>query len=283
MKRSPLPLFAILLFSGCTVVFVDDTASFDTDTNGKLDSDEDEDKDTGGVSWVIQPDTLTVGGKHYCVIEANQSVSCFGNNAFGQSAPSSGAFTQISAGMNHTCGVDTNGAAICWGSNEYGQTAPPNDNFLLVAAGGKHSCGITTSNTLTCWGSEDGNVADGVVEVAHLSVGERQNCVITKDGDWRCWERGSNGVEELVKKEGDFIKVAAGPDFSCVMDSAGHSYCDGINYSFAETDVLSDIRAGNGFLCVLDLQGQAYCREGTAIGMDAPQTTFAAIDVSDYG
>ena len=35
------------------------------------------------------------------------------------------AFTQISAGVNHTCGLRTDGSVTCWGNNSFGQATPP--------------------------------------------------------------------------------------------------------------------------------------------------------------
>ena len=285
----------LLFLPGCTVVFVDDSGALDTDpidkdTTGDLDSDIVDTGDTIDVvvDTAVQPgnrlSTLTVGGKHYCIIEANQSVSCFGNDDHGQSSPPSGAFTHLSAGMNHTCGLTTNGSIQCWGWNEYNQTDVPDDTFDLVAAGGKHSCGISTSNTLLCWGGEDSSLPQGVAGAVHLSIGEQQSCIISDKGDWHCWKRDNDGtVLDTVKKEGNFYKVAAGPDYSCVTDWAGHTYCKGINYAYPESDVWVDLRAGLDFLCALDAKGSASCRTESTTGMEPPQSHFTAIDVSDYG
>jgi alpha-tubulin suppressor-like RCC1 family protein len=64
---------------------------------------------------------VSTGGLHTCGLETDGTPACWGSNAEGQSAPSAGTFTQVTAGDNHTCGVKTDGAFVCWGSNALGQ------------------------------------------------------------------------------------------------------------------------------------------------------------------
>ena len=64
-----------------------------------------------------------------------------------------GQFSTITAGWDHTCGLRTDGTITCWGNNNYGQADAPGGQFNTVTAGGYHSCGIRTDGTHTCWGS----------------------------------------------------------------------------------------------------------------------------------
>jgi len=61
-------------------------------------------------------------------------------------------FTALEAGMFHTCGVRNDDTLTCWGDNAYGQNAVRGGRFIAVSASGLHSCGIRTDGSLTCWG-----------------------------------------------------------------------------------------------------------------------------------
>ena len=69
------------------------------------------------------------GGVHSCALRADNTVSCWGNNASGQATPPEDTFRQVSAGTGHTCGVKTDGTVVCWGSNEEKQATPPSGTF----------------------------------------------------------------------------------------------------------------------------------------------------------
>ena len=58
----------------------------------------------------------------------------------------------VDAGEHHSCGVRTDGTITCWGDNEFGQAASPDGTFTMVDAGEHHSCGIRPDGTITCWG-----------------------------------------------------------------------------------------------------------------------------------
>ena len=52
-----------------------------------------------------------------------------------------------------TCGLKTDATITCWGDNDYGQADAPDGTFTAVTAGGVHTCGLRTDATITCWGS----------------------------------------------------------------------------------------------------------------------------------
>ena len=62
------------------------------------------------------------------------------------------AFTQISAGGDHTCGLRADGSVTCWGGDFFGQSAPAAGTYTQISAGGIHTCGLRASGSVTCWG-----------------------------------------------------------------------------------------------------------------------------------
>jgi alpha-tubulin suppressor-like RCC1 family protein len=137
-----------------------------------------------GLAGVIQ---ITAGSKHTCALLTNHTVTCWGNNHYGQlgnttnngtdnanptPTPVAGltGVTQISAGYLDTCARLTDGTADCWGANQSGQLGihtnagsnNPNPTptavtgltgVTQIAAGKDNSCALLTDQTVTCWGS----------------------------------------------------------------------------------------------------------------------------------
>ena len=75
-----------------------------------------------------------------------------GVSATSASWDSEASFTAVAAGYRHSCGLRTDGSITCWGDDEFGQASPPSGSFTAVTAGGHHSCGLRTDGTITCWG-----------------------------------------------------------------------------------------------------------------------------------
>ena len=134
--------------------------------------------------------SISTGDTHTCVVEANGSSKCWGNNTDGRLGKGSNSaqfampqsvsttnitgrtHTQIAAGSNFTCllGTTTQGVT-CWGNNSSMQlglaagssiNAPPATvvggtgftNPIAVSASktGEHACAITTAGSAYCWG-----------------------------------------------------------------------------------------------------------------------------------
>ena len=73
---------------------------------------------------------VTSGGSHSCAIDANQNISCWGNNNNNQTNAPGGLFVQLNAGIFHNCAVDSSGAVQCWGVNGDGQCTPPEEYIV---------------------------------------------------------------------------------------------------------------------------------------------------------
>ena len=130
----------------------------------------------------------------------------------------------VSAGTNLTCAVTTAGGLKCWGLNNSGQLgdgtnvnrATPVDVAFLtsgvvsVSAGSAHTCAVTTEAGLKCWGNNSaGQLGDAKASggssntpidvpgltsgVASVSVGNTHTCVLTTEGNIKCWGDNSKG------------------------------------------------------------------------------------------
>ena len=86
--------------------------------------------------------SIAAGYSHSCAISTDGTLTCWGDNAYGQSTPPAGTFTQVAAGYSFTCGLKTDGTLACWGFNASCQRTPPAGSFTQVAAGYLHACGL---------------------------------------------------------------------------------------------------------------------------------------------
>ncbi len=148
---------------------------------------------------------------HYCTIQADNTVACWGLNKDGQAMPPNGTFLQISVGGEHSCGIRTDQTVTCWGLNSENQATPPQGKFLQISAGHWHNCGVKTDHTLACWGSNNPYWSDqdpyrDVKDVKTLgqseppsgtflqvSAGGRHTCGLRTDHTIVCW--GSHLIE----------------------------------------------------------------------------------------
>jgi alpha-tubulin suppressor-like RCC1 family protein len=153
------------------------------------------------VTGVVNAVALTSGHGHTCALLADGSVSCWGNNVYGQVGdsvslgggrptaavvPSVSNAVAVAAGGSYTCALATSGTVSCWGSNSRGQlgNGSKTDSVNAVAVsnltnavaltaggifGGKlgHTCALKTDGTINCWGGNDsGQIGDGTVAEA---------------------------------------------------------------------------------------------------------------------
>ncbi len=179
--------------------------------------------------------TIAAGTRHSCMLSADGTALCWGNNDNGQlgdgtfeprvaPTPVTGAFafTQVASGQSHTCAISRDGDALCWGANASGQlgdgTSAPRSapvpvsgrtNFRAVRAGRNHTCGLTTGGSVRCWGSNtrgqlgDGSRAARATPVAAilpspagaLSAGSSHSCALLRSGEAWCW--GQNDAGQL--------------------------------------------------------------------------------------
>ena len=156
-----------------------------------------------GITDAIAVDS---GGGFSCALHETGSVSCWGDNAFGElgngqteddspvPVPVEGVndATAIAAGGTHACALHQNGAVSCWGSNSFHQRGTNQTTLLsaipvsvsgisdaaAVSAGVSHTCILHQDGAITCMGlnllGELGNsqVGYSVVPVRVVGFGE---------------------------------------------------------------------------------------------------------------
>ena len=138
--------------------------------------------------------TLVTGSAHTCAILDDGSVSCWGDNEYGQlgdgtttdrntptqtsSLGTDRTAVAITAGAYHTCAILDDGSASCWGYNGQGQLGDGTTNnrntptqtsslgtdrtAVAITAGMYHTCAILDDGSGSCWGRNyEGQLGDG--------------------------------------------------------------------------------------------------------------------------
>jgi alpha-tubulin suppressor-like RCC1 family protein len=163
---------------------------------------------------------ISAGASHTCAILDDDSVSCWGDNWYGQlgdgtnternrptqtsSLGTGRTAVAISPGFGHTCAVLDDGSVSCWGYNYYGQLADgtttdqntptqtmslgTNRTAVTISSGLHYSCAILDNASVSCWGANgDGRLGDGTnadrgTPAQTSSLGKNQTALLV-DGD----------------------------------------------------------------------------------------------------
>lgn len=176
------------------------------------------------------PGTITVGDGYACALGDDQTLHCWGADAYDQLGDAASTdrttpekigthqWAEVSAGTYHTCAVDVSGGLWCWGDNtaaELGDgtftarsvpTRIGTANWTAVSTATYHSCALKTDGTLWCWGLNDsgqlgvtGNAQDTPTEVSagqtfiSVSAGYGYTCAVRSDHTLWCFGAGSAG------------------------------------------------------------------------------------------
>ncbi|MCY4629853.1 MAG: hypothetical protein OXE75_03045 [bacterium] len=131
---------------------------------------------------------ISAGWSHSCGIRNSGIVTCWGDNASGQSAAPAGPFSAVAAGGASTCGIRADGTVECWGNNALGQAEAPAGRFELIIAGGGHMCGLRTDGTTDCWGWNVAGQTDAPPgHFSGLTAGWAHTCGLRTEGTIDCW------------------------------------------------------------------------------------------------
>lgn len=177
----------------------------------------------------------------------------------------------VAAGDRHSCALMKNGSVKCWGANDFGQLGDETQTSrstpvvvsglrgaASIGAGMNHSCALTKGGAVKCWGDNSrGQLGNGGGApqlkpvyvsglkngVKALSVGYSHNCVITDQGELKCWGNNTYGqlasgvnedsltpspVEGLSAKA---VYAAAGMSGTCAILDDASTKCWGYNMS----------------------------------------------------
>lgn len=141
---------------------------------------------------------LAAGYAHGCALRADQTVDCWGNNAYGQLGRATDTATDaqpapvvelrdvvsLGRGFSHTCAILGDASVHCWGENTEGQLGdgtrsssqqpvPVRDlgNVKQTVGGQMHHCALTTGGAVYCWGDNShGQLGNGTREASTTPV-----------------------------------------------------------------------------------------------------------------
>ena len=65
------------------------------------------------------------GYAHSCALGPTGTITCWGDNTFGQLDAPAGSFVEIAAGANFTLARAADGTVVAWGDGAAGQTTVP--------------------------------------------------------------------------------------------------------------------------------------------------------------
>ena len=130
--------------------------------------------------------------------------------------------TGVAVGFTHSCAVKDDGSVSCWGDNSFGQlgdgskvdspfpkVVPGISDAISVVAGAYHTCTLHVGGAVSCWGRNSvGNLGDGTLEnktvptavkdvdgAVSLDAYFQNTCTMHSDGKLQCW--GSNYFGQL--------------------------------------------------------------------------------------
>ena len=175
--------------------------------------------------------SVSVGGNHACAVLDDNSLACWGSNAYGQLG--------VDASSNEACTV---------GGVDYDcvKTPTPVDlgegqKAMAVTIGDEHTCALLDDHSVKCWGrNREGHLGDGTIvdksvptavdlggrAVAAISAGSYSSCALFENGHVTCWGNNENG--QLGTGEYASVltprKVNTGEDTVTAIDGGlGHS------------------------------------------------------------
>ena len=125
-----------------------------------------------------------------CGVTTDGTLSCWGENHWGEIYPPSGEFTDVDCHTSQCCALDDDGIATCWGISEDEADYQPPDAALVAVAASAYICaGLTAAGELLTWGSEEDDTPGPGGTYRHVASGSGA-CAVDDHGDLLCW--GSN-------------------------------------------------------------------------------------------
>ena len=210
---------------------------------------------------------------HTCFLKQNGSVSCQGDNGYGQSNNYSGTdIIQISSGDSYTCFLKQNGSVSCQGYNNSGSINPYyGTDVIQVSTGEGHTCFLKQNGSVQCQGSNDYGESNPYygTDVIQISAGHYITCFLKQNGSVQC--EGFNDYGQSNNYSGtDIIQVASGELHTCFLKQNGSVSCQGDNgygqsNNYSGTDIIQ-VATGYSHTCFLKQNGSVQCQGSNDYG-----------------
>ena len=266
-----------------------------------------------------QPNTykaVTAGYRFSCAIATDNTITCWGDNEYGQTDAPAGTYKTVTSSYWNSCAIATDNTITCWGRNDLGQTDAPAGTYIAVTPGGDpcglrtddtitcwgsnyhgesdapagtyktmgHSCGLRTDDTITCWGYGEADAPPGTFKTVTAGAVEH-SCAIATDNTITCW--GYNGSGQTDAPAGTYKTVTAGDGYSCAIATDNTITCWGYNnyeefWYFGENNAPAGtykaLAAGLKHACAIATDNTITCwRENPYGEADAPAGTYKTV------
>ena len=231
--------------------------------------------------------TVTAGANHTCGLRGQGAIYCWGDNGQGQlgNGTASGVRTRprsvgawsdvvdLRCGAYNCCALRRNAGLYCWGANLDGsagiggtgmtpvteptRVAPVSSFSSAFSVGWGHSCAIRRDRSLFCWGSNsDGQLGQGETRAAsnipaqvledkdwlRVAAGLQYTCGVRRGGELSCWGANEAGQLGIASNALDGTSIAAD-----------------IPNPVGVTGGWSEIAAGGAHTCGLKFSGELHC------------------------
>jgi hypothetical protein len=160
----------------------------------------------------MDPVQFGVGYDHGCALNADHTVTCWGQ-AGTMNAPPAGLMAKsIAVASFFNCAVKLDDSVVCWGINP--PLPPAGLKAKLVAGifhsnpklpdaptGTRHACAIQLDDTVKCWGDNVEGTTDVPADlgpVKDLAAATYNTCALKLDGSPVCW--GTKKYNEIAER-----------------------------------------------------------------------------------
>ena len=214
---------------------------------------------------VSEATIFLVSEGHACAIGTDDTITCWGDNQFGQTDAPAGTYKTIAVSEGHACAIGTDDTITCWGDNQFGQTDAPAGTYKSIVANSLYACAIGTDDTITCWGDNQFGQTDAPAGTYKSIVANSlYACAIGTDDTITCW--GDNQFGQTDAPAGTFRNVVVHggfvPPHACAIGTDDTITCWGGNFS-GQTDApagtYKTIAASEGRTCAIGTDDTITC------------------------
>ncbi len=147
----------------------------------------------------------------------------------------------VSAGVDQTCAILSDDTVQCWGDNAYSEIGGGSRNRQQITSGSKgdplpgntaiglstgwdFSCAILTGGVVRCWGYNASNEAGGGTPslgagrtATHITSGYNYSCALLDNGNVTCWGHYSMPTPNFNGKTASYIDMGSRGTHICVI------------------------------------------------------------------